>query len=64
MRADRRNDERVDIRNENGAIGGERVGGGTRWCSDNDSVSAEGGCELIVKADTEIAHAGDCAFCH
>jgi hypothetical protein len=52
----------VDAGHDDGAIGGEVVGGRTGGGGDDDAVGAEGGDELAVDFDGEVAHAGDGAL--
>ena len=55
-------DHGVDCRHEDGAVGGEGVGGAAGGGGDDDAVGAEAGDELAVELDGELAHAGDGAF--
>ncbi len=59
---DGREDHRVDRGHQDGAVGGERVGGGAGGGGDDDAVGAEAGYELAVHLDGELAHAGDGAL--
>ena len=49
----------VDAGHDNGAIRGEVVCRRTGGSGDDDAVGAEGGDELLVDLDGEVAHAGD-----
>ncbi len=53
---------RVDAGHDDGAVGGEVVGCGAGGGGDDDAVGAEGGDELAVDFDGEVAHAGDGAL--
>src|SRR5882757_9680044 len=62
MRADGGDQQGVDAGHNDGAIGGEVVGGGAGGGGDDDAVGAEGGDELAVDFNGEVAHAGDGAL--
>ena len=62
MRADGRDQHAVDAGHDDGAVGGEIVGGRTGGCGDDDAVGAEGGDELLVDLDGVVRHAGDGAL--
>ena len=59
MGADGRDHHRVDRGHDDGAVGGEVVGGGAGRCGYDDAVGAEGGDELAIDLDGEVGHAGD-----
>jgi len=52
----------VNAGHDNGAVGGEVVGGRAGWGGDDDAIGAEGGDELIIDLDGEVSHAGDGAL--
>ena len=62
MRTDGRDHQRVHVGGENGAVGGQRVGGGAGGRGDDHAVGAEAGDQLAFKFDGEVAHARDVAL--
>jgi hypothetical protein len=62
VRTDGSDQQGVDAGHDDGAVGGEVVGGGTGGGGDDDAVGAEGGDELAVDFDGEVAHASDGAL--
>ncbi len=60
--ADGSEDHGVDGGHEDGAVGGQCVGGGAGGGGDDDAVGAEACDELAVELDGEFAHAGDGTF--
>src|SRR5258708_26699223 len=49
----------VNAGHDDGAVGGEVVGGGAGGGGDDDAVGAEGGDELAGDLDSEVGPAGD-----
>ena len=62
VRTDGVDDDGIDRGHDNGPVGGEVVGSRASGRGDDDAVGAEGGDELLVDFDGEVAHAGDGAF--
>jgi hypothetical protein len=62
MGADGGDQHGVDAGHYDRAVGSEVVGGRAGGGGDDDAVGAEGGDELLVDVDGEIAHAGDGAL--
>ena len=62
VRTDRGDQHRVDVRHDDGPVGGKVVGRGAGGGGDDDAVGAEGGDGLLVYLDGEVAHAGDGSF--
>ncbi len=62
VRANGRDAETVDGREDDGAAGGKRIGSGTGGSGDDETVGLVGGDEVVVDVCVEIDHAGEFGF--